>query len=340
MTCSFVFQTALTETQRAIVSLGTVLALPAMDLQENQVSFIMLTRTREAGVLLRDAFRDVLAHAVQLFEEQSANRLGEAARQNSKDSLGGLHQEANEMGQLAAMVRKWRCECFIGGVPIENDRERIYSGRYDPTIEAATGGASSGGGICKLVVGTPGRISDLISEGTLNVRHVRSLAIDAADVLLKPELAMREVFFIKSRLPIRSQTTTFATANRWRWPGAAKIPGTSENVSVPTETESSDSPDYIFGLYGPQYQKICIRIPGDAPIAKMVRYPSLFFENPSCVYPVAIDASLPVAEVTKEVDEVQSRKKEDTPGGKPQEDGSSTSNNKSSRWMSKRTPQL
>eukprot|EP01138_Halocafeteria_seosinensis_P003667 gb/GECG01003746.1/.p1 GENE.gb/GECG01003746.1/~~gb/GECG01003746.1/.p1 ORF type:complete len:399 (+),score=33.71 gb/GECG01003746.1/:1-1197(+) len=327
----------LSETQKAVVALGTLLgpffqeggggeSPPSRGggSKRLHVSLLMLTRTREAGVLLRDAFRDVLAHTVQLLEERSAGFLGEAAAA-SGTNLGELHREANEMERLASLVRKWRCDCFIGGVPIENDRQRIASGGHDPAMQPAAGASdgNSGGG-SKIVVGTPGRISDLVSEGTLNLNYARLLVVDAADVLLKPELAMKEVLYIKGQLPVRGQTLTFATANRWRWPRSAIVPTEGSQGTAVGEPAFP-----AFGVYGTTNKRSTILIPADAPIARIARFPSLFYQEPSFVTPVAIDTSLDSSEGTllHEEDEMVTQEH-------PRAD------RKGNRWTSRKTPQL
>lgn len=335
-------QIPLTETQKAVIALGTLLA-PLLESGPQSeattqkgggggsarihVSLLILTRTREAGVLLRDAFRDVLAHTVGLLEERSANLLGEAASKTSGTNSNQLHQEANGMERLASQVRKWRCDCFIGGVPIENDRERIATGGTDPTMQPAGSSSSSTGGGSKIVVGTPGRISDLVSEGTLNLGFARLLVVDAADVLLKPELAMKEVLYIKGQLPVRGQTLTFATASRWRWPRSTIFP---ENDS--TQGNGADEPPFqAFGVYGENNKSSTIRIPSNAPIAKIARFPSLFYQEPSSVAPVAIDPSLASSEEPPQDEDTHMVSSDDK---------ATRADRKGNRWTSKKTPQL
>jgi superfamily II DNA/RNA helicase len=54
----------------------------------------------------------------------------------------------------------------------------VYGGRgYEPQVEALRGGV-------EVVVGTPGRLLDLMQQGHLNLSHVKVLVLDEADEML------------------------------------------------------------------------------------------------------------------------------------------------------------
>jgi superfamily II DNA/RNA helicase len=62
-----------------------------------------------------------------------------------------------------------------------------------------------------VVVGSPGRIGDLISKGKLKLQHVRSLVIDEADRLLSPESIQEVQAIIKAAPPVLQLVCASAT---------------------------------------------------------------------------------------------------------------------------------
>jgi ATP-dependent RNA helicase DeaD len=103
----------------------------------------------------------------------------------------------------------------IGGVLDEIGRERgiattlIFGGRtVGPQIAALRKGAP-------IVVGTPGRILDLLNQGALDLRALRFLVLDEADEMLDRGFAP-DVERILSRTPRERQTALFsATVPAW-----------------------------------------------------------------------------------------------------------------------------
>ncbi|MFH0973961.1 MAG: DEAD/DEAH box helicase [Candidatus Micrarchaeota archaeon] len=81
----------------------------------------------------------------------------------------------------------------------------VYGGAgMEPQVNALRGGA-------QIVVGTPGRILDHISRGTLNLAHVRFLVLDEADRML--DMGFSEpVIEIVGRTPPRDRQSAFFSA--------------------------------------------------------------------------------------------------------------------------------
>ena len=79
----------------------------------------------------------------------------------------------------------------------------IYGGRaYEPQVEALSRGV-------EVVVGTPGRLLDLVQRGDLNLSGVRSLVLDEADEMLDLGF-LPDVERILERLPTTRQTMLFS----------------------------------------------------------------------------------------------------------------------------------
>ncbi len=79
----------------------------------------------------------------------------------------------------------------------------IYGGRaYEPQQEALRRGA-------EIVVGTPGRIIDLMRHGSLRLDHVKTLVLDEADEMLDLGF-LEDVETILSRVPERRHTMLFS----------------------------------------------------------------------------------------------------------------------------------
>jgi superfamily II DNA/RNA helicase len=79
----------------------------------------------------------------------------------------------------------------------------IYGGRaYEPQIDALTSGVD-------VVVGTPGRIIDLATRGSLVLSHVRVLVLDEADEMLDMGF-LPDVERIVDLLPTERQTMLFS----------------------------------------------------------------------------------------------------------------------------------
>ncbi|HEY9765220.1 MAG TPA: DEAD/DEAH box helicase, partial [Chroococcales cyanobacterium] len=79
----------------------------------------------------------------------------------------------------------------------------IYGGaRIEPQERALKEGVD-------LVVGTPGRLKDLINRGSLDLRRVRILILDEADAMLDMGFR-RDIDFLLKQLPLREQTLIFS----------------------------------------------------------------------------------------------------------------------------------
>ncbi|GFS83119.1 probable ATP-dependent RNA helicase DDX20, partial [Nephila pilipes] len=66
---------------------------------------------------------------------------------------------------IGCKFKKLTCNCFIGGFPVEEDKTKAYG--------------------CQIVVGTPGRIRQLIVRKILMTNSIRLLVLDEADQLLQ-----------------------------------------------------------------------------------------------------------------------------------------------------------
>ncbi|MCD9154732.1 DEAD/DEAH box helicase [Aeromicrobium duanguangcaii] len=79
----------------------------------------------------------------------------------------------------------------------------IYGGvPYEPQLEALESGVD-------IVVGTPGRILDLVNRGALDISHVKSLVLDEADEMLDLGF-LPDVESILARTPETRQTMLFS----------------------------------------------------------------------------------------------------------------------------------
>lgn len=89
------------------------------------------------------------------------------------------------------------------------------SGTMPRAIVAVPGGESLDKQISQLkkgahvVVGTPGRLVDLMERGALNLKHVRVLVLDEADEILAKGFE-KELMALVERLPVARQTMLFS----------------------------------------------------------------------------------------------------------------------------------
>lgn len=99
-------------------------------------------------------------------------------------------------GQVGAVVRQWgepmevKCQTIVGGA---NIKRQVTNLKKQPQI----------------VVGTPGRMSQLVDLKKLKLHNVSKLVIDEADVMLDAEHLSDTLAFIK-RLPKSHQTAFFS----------------------------------------------------------------------------------------------------------------------------------
>ena len=95
------------------------------------------------------------------------------------------------------------------------DSMTVYGKHLDVRILAVYGGQPYGPQISRLnrgvdvVVGTPGRLLDLIERNALNIKHVRTLVLDEADEMLNMGF-MEDVEKILSETPAERQTALFS----------------------------------------------------------------------------------------------------------------------------------
>ena len=90
-----------------------------------------------------------------------------------------------------------------------------YGKHLDVRVLAVYGGQPYGPQISRLnrgvdvVVGTPGRLLDLIERNALNIKHVRTLVLDEADEMLNMGF-MEDVEKILAETPPERQTALFS----------------------------------------------------------------------------------------------------------------------------------
>ena len=95
------------------------------------------------------------------------------------------------------------------------DSMTVYGKHLDVRILAVYGGQPYGPQISRLnrgvdmVVGTPGRLLDLIERNALNIKHVRTLVLDEADEMLNMGF-MEDVEKILAETPSERQTALFS----------------------------------------------------------------------------------------------------------------------------------
>ncbi len=100
--------------------------------------------------------------------EAGFDELGEAAGKPQALVLAPTRELAVQVGGDLEMASKRRSTRIL----------QIYGGRaYEPQIEALRRGV-------EVVVGTPGRLIDLMNQGHLDLRYVRTVVLDEADEML------------------------------------------------------------------------------------------------------------------------------------------------------------
>jgi superfamily II DNA/RNA helicase len=81
-----------------------------------------------------------------------------------------IREEVTKLGHCCRAKTEWetenslRCHAFIGGIPIRTDKTNLAMG-------------------CHVVVGTPGRLRELVSEKWLNLTAVTLLILDEVALL-------------------------------------------------------------------------------------------------------------------------------------------------------------
>ncbi|MGN6722372.1 MAG: DEAD/DEAH box helicase [Marmoricola sp.] len=127
----------------------------------------------------------------------------------------------------AAKLRGVRILTVYGGVP------------YEPQLEALSTGV-------EIVVGTPGRLIDLINRGALDISHVKSLVLDEADEMLDLGF-LPDVETLLSKTPETRQTMLFSATmpgaivalarTHMRHPMNIRAESSYENQTVPATAQ-------------------------------------------------------------------------------------------------------
>ncbi|WP_340639526.1 DEAD/DEAH box helicase [Bacillus atrophaeus] len=107
----------------------------------------------------------------------------------TRELANQIHQEALKITETMT-DDSIRSKCFIGGTDKQKSIDKLKTQPH-------------------LVVGTPGRIADLIKEQALNVYKARSLVIDEADLMLDMGF-IADVDYIGSRMPEDLQMLVFS----------------------------------------------------------------------------------------------------------------------------------
>ncbi len=95
------------------------------------------------------------------------------------------------------------------------DSMAVYGKHLDVRVLAVYGGQPYGPQISRLnrgvdvVVGTPGRLLDLMERNSLNIKHIRTLVLDEADEMLNMGF-MEDVEKILAETPVDRQTALFS----------------------------------------------------------------------------------------------------------------------------------
>ena len=101
-----------------------------------------------------------------------------------------LAGQVHEALDAATPRNTLRTVAIYGGVSIERQEKALAAG-------------------CDIVVGTPGRLKDLLGRRTLDLTEVCTLVLDEADVMLDMGFR-RDIEFLIDRLPSRDQTLIFS----------------------------------------------------------------------------------------------------------------------------------
>ncbi|HWB68076.1 MAG TPA: DEAD/DEAH box helicase, partial [Mycobacteriales bacterium] len=139
--------------------------------------------------------------------------------------------------ELASQVAR---DIDLAGAPRGARVVVIYGGRaYEPQIEALKTGVD-------IVVGTPGRLLDLVGQRALDLSHVKVLVLDEADEMLDLGF-LPDVERIVAQLPEVRQTMLFsatmpgpvvALARRYlRHPTHVRAESPEESATVPTTSQ-------------------------------------------------------------------------------------------------------
>ena len=135
-------------------------------------------------------------------------------------------QVSNDLA-LAGADRKIRVLTVYGGVP------------YEPQLEALATGVD-------VVVGTPGRLIDLMNRGSLDISHVKSLVLDEADEMLDLGF-LPDVERLLAKTPASRQTMLFSATmpgaivslarTHMRHPMNIRAESSEDNQTVPATAQ-------------------------------------------------------------------------------------------------------
>ncbi|CDH54379.1 probable atp-dependent rna helicase ddx20 [Lichtheimia corymbifera JMRC:FSU:9682] len=86
-------------------------------------------------------------------------------------------------------IQGFQCEAFIGGLSVRADAKKAPK--------------------CQVVIGTPGRLIQLMTEKILDTSEIRLLVLDEADRLMS-EVFTKQIQYVYRRLPKRKQCIAFS----------------------------------------------------------------------------------------------------------------------------------
>jgi ATP-dependent RNA helicase UAP56/SUB2 len=102
------------------------------------------------------------------------------------------YQICKEFGRFAKHMPDVKIRVFFGGIPLQNHLELLKEGQPH------------------VVIGTPGRLLELINRGNVNVSHVKRFVMDECDQLLENITMRRDVQAIFKATPHEKQVMMFS----------------------------------------------------------------------------------------------------------------------------------
>jgi len=102
------------------------------------------------------------------------------------------HQIALEFKRLNKYLPSISVDEIYGGVPLGPQREKLHK---DPP---------------HIIVGTPGRVMDLVKQNALNLSHVKHFVLDECDQMLDKQDMRRQVQAIFYKTPLEKQVMMFS----------------------------------------------------------------------------------------------------------------------------------
>jgi ATP-dependent RNA helicase DeaD len=141
-------------------------------------------------------------------------------------------QITEEMRKLGAFTHV-KVTTIYGGQPMNSQRDALRRGTH-------------------VVVGTPGRVIDMIKRGWLDLRSVRFVTIDEADTMLDMGF-IQDVDYILGRITAKKQVSLFsATMPRKIIDLSRKYMKDPESVMIDYDEPSVESLDQFFAVVGHQ----------------------------------------------------------------------------------------